>query len=174
MFGLGWRTALWLAVVAGLAYGVHLILALREPVEFDVLVGTVRTTTGIAALGFLALLCALTLALGVLLRGVLGLGQIWAYFRKMRFNRGLRALSETMIALAEEDGKRAAKAASKAESLLDNPDLTRLITAQAAKLSGDEEKAARYYERMAEDRDTSFLGAIGLMRQALIENKPER
>ena len=174
MIALGWRTALWIVAIAGLAYGFHLILSLDEPIEIDLLVGVARTTTGVAALMFLALLSVLVLILGFLLRGVLGLGQVWAWFQRLRFKRGLRALSETMIALAEEDGKRAQKAAAKAESLIGDPDLTRLITAQAAKLAGDEEKAGRYYERMAEDRDTSFLGAIGLMRQALAEDKTER
>lgn len=174
MMGLGWRLGVWLAAIGALAWGIHAALSLDEPIYLDVLVGTVRTTTGVALLSFLFLLSGLLLVLGVLLRGVLGLGQIWAFFRKMRFKRGLAALSETLIALAEEDGKRAMKAATKAEGLLDDPDLTRLITAQAAKLSGDEDKAARYYEKMAEDRDTSFLGAVGLMRQALAEDKTER
>lgn len=174
MMSLGWRSALWLATIGLLAYGIHLALGLREPIYLDVLVGTVRTTTGVALLSFVLLVGLLIVSIGMMLRGVLGLGQIWTFFRRMRHKRGLSALSESLIALAEEDGKRALKAAGKAEGLLDDPDLTRLVTAQAAKLAGDEAKAARYYEKMIEDRDTSFLGAVGLMRQALIEDKTER
>ena len=77
--------------------------------------------------------------------------------------------------LSEGDGERARKAARKTRSkILDEPDLTRIINAQAARLAGREQEAEKYYEAMAEDKETAFIGLVGLLGQALRDKMPER
>ena len=107
-------------------------------------------------------------------RGFGGLYAVVDFFRKRRHERGLNALSRSLIALAEGDGPRALKQAQLAEELLKKHDLTRLVNAQAARMAGDMRLAEKYFEAMSEDRDTSFLGLQGLLSQALREEKPER
>ncbi|MEM9725054.1 MAG: heme biosynthesis HemY N-terminal domain-containing protein [Pseudomonadota bacterium] len=174
MLGLGGRLIFWLALIGAGAYGIYWATTLDQPVYLNVVVGTIKTTTGVALLSFITLIALLVGVLAFVLRGMLGLGQLWTMFGKMRFKRGMRALSESLVALAEQDGKRAVKAADKAERYLGDPDLTRLVSAQAAQLVGDETRATHYYELMAEDRETSFVGLVGLLRQALAEQQPER
>lgn len=103
-------------------------------------------------------------------------GMIWAatFFDRQRYRMGLKSLSGAMLALAEGDGRRALRLAQKAERLLDNRDLTNLINAQAAVKAGELTLAERYFEKMSADRDTAFIGAQGLLAQALHENQPER
>ncbi|MCI4662309.1 MAG: tetratricopeptide repeat protein [Neomegalonema sp.] len=110
-----------------------------------------------------------------LVRGTLGsFSALFGFVRRRRHERGLDALSKTLIAIAEEDGKKAMKLAMKAERLLDNPDLTRLVNAQAATMAGDRLRAEKYFELMSTDPDTNYLGVRGLLQQALEDKKNER
>src|SRR6056297_1998480 len=89
------------------------------------------------------------------------------YFDKNRQEKGFRALSEGMMALASGEGDLAMSKASKAEKYLRKPDLTNLLTAQAAELSGDTRKAELVYKRLLKDDRTRFVGVRGLMRRKL-------
>ncbi len=81
--------------------------------------------------------------------------------------RGYKALSQGMAAVAAGDAAEAARCARRAETLLAEPPLTRLLQAQAAQLNGDEDAARRYFQEMLEVPDTRFLGLRGLINQAL-------
>ncbi|MEL7214840.1 MAG: heme biosynthesis HemY N-terminal domain-containing protein [Pseudomonadota bacterium] len=89
------------------------------------------------------------------------------FFDKSRERRGFAALADGMMALASGDGRTAIAKAQKAEKLLNRPELTRLVNAQAAELSGDPARAEGYYKRMLEDPRTRFVGVHGLLRQRL-------
>lgn len=106
------------------------------------------------------------LAIAIMRHGVMWLFSFAGWAEARRRRNGLDALAKTLIALAEGDGPRASREAERAERLLRNPDLTRLINAQAARLAGDDDRAERYFEEMAEDRDTDYLGMMGLLRAA--------
>jgi HemY protein len=95
------------------------------------------------------------------------------FFDRSRERRGFAALTEGMMALASGDGKNAMAKARKAEKLLDRPELTRLINAQAAELAGKPDDAETYYKRMLEDPRTRFVGVHGLMRQRLATGDTE-
>ena len=83
-----------------------------------------------------------------------------------RRSRGYQALNHGMVALASGDARAAEKWAKKANTLLQDPPLTRLLSAQAAQLNGDEAEAARHYRAMLENDETRFLGLRGLVLQA--------
>ncbi|MEL6979311.1 MAG: heme biosynthesis HemY N-terminal domain-containing protein [Pseudomonadota bacterium] len=174
MLGLQWRLIFWLAVTAGLAYGISLILGIDGVSRITAAGYEIEMKTGVFIISLMTLLALAMLVFWIALKGVSGVLGVFSLFAKRREKKGLGALSTALVALAEGDGPRALKSALKAEDLLDNPDLTRLVTAQAAKAAGDEERAARYYEMMASDRDTNFIGVAGLLRQALHDNQPER
>ncbi|MEL6169536.1 MAG: heme biosynthesis HemY N-terminal domain-containing protein [Pseudomonadota bacterium] len=91
------------------------------------------------------------------------------WFDRNRERRGYEALSEGMMALASGEGRLAMTKAQKAERYLRRPELTNLISAQAAELSGDRGKAGEVYRRLLKDERTRFVGIRGLMRQKLAE-----
>ena len=73
---------------------------------------------------------------------------ITRYFARNRERKGYDALAEGMMAIASGDNRLALTKATKAERLLHRPDLTTLLTAQAAELAGDDKKAESAYKRL--------------------------
>ena len=84
-----------------------------------------------------------------------------------RRQRGFVALSQGLVAVASGDVADAKRQARRAESLLASPAMTRLLSAQAAQLSGDTHAATRFFTDMLEQSDTEFLGLRGLLMQAM-------
>ena len=68
------------------------------------------------------------------------------YFDRNRQARGYQALSDGMIALAQGEGRLALIKAQRAANYLDLPELTNLLTAQAAEVAGDTKKAEAAYK----------------------------
>ena len=91
------------------------------------------------------------------------------YFDRNRERKGYQALSDAVMALASGEARVAMSQASKAEKYLNRPELTNLLTAQAAELSGDTRRATEVYKRLLGDDRTRFVGIRGLMKQKLAE-----
>lgn len=89
------------------------------------------------------------------------------YFDRHRQEKGYRALSEGLMALASGEGDVAMAKAGRAEKYLRKPALTNLLTAQAAEISGDRKKAEEVYKRLLKNEKTRFVGVRGIMRQKL-------
>lgn len=89
-----------------------------------------------------------------------------AYYQQRSKEKGYRALTQGMVAVAAGDAQEAARQAKRADSLLSEPPLTMLLSAQAAQLNGDENAAKRYFTAMLEREETAFLGLRGLLMQA--------
>ncbi|MDR9484362.1 MAG: heme biosynthesis HemY N-terminal domain-containing protein [Sediminimonas sp.] len=89
------------------------------------------------------------------------------YFDRNRERKGFQALSEGLLALASGEGRLAMAKAAKAEKFLHKPELTNLLTAQAAEMSGDHKKAEQVYKRLLADDATRFVGVRGIMKQKL-------
>jgi HemY protein len=88
--------------------------------------------------------------------------------RRVRRRRiGYRALAQGMVAVAAGDAQEAQRCARRADLLLADPPLTLLLSAQAARLDGDEGAAKKFFTAMLERRETEFLGLRGLLSQAL-------
>ncbi len=88
-------------------------------------------------------------------------------WKNRRQDRGYRALTKGMVAVAAGDGEEARRQARKAEDLLNEPPLTMLLSAQAAQLNGDERAAERFFRAMTDNNETEFLGLRGLLNQAM-------
>ena len=89
------------------------------------------------------------------------------YFDRNRERKGFEALSEGMMALASGEGDLAMTKAARAERYLQQPQLTNLLTAQAAEMTGDRKKAEETYRRLLADDKTRFVGIRGIMKQKL-------
>ena len=89
------------------------------------------------------------------------------FWRRMaRREKGYRTLTRGLVAVAAGEGEEARKLAARAEKLLGDPPLTKLLTAQAAQLVGDETAARRHFADMLEQPETAFLGLRGLVLAA--------
>lgn len=95
------------------------------------------------------------------------------YFDKNRERKGFEALTDSMMALASGEGREAMTKASKAEKLLRKPELTNIVKAQAAVLTGDKRAADRAYRELIKDDRTRFIGVQGVMKQKLEEGDTE-
>ncbi len=95
------------------------------------------------------------------------------YFDRNRERKGFQALSEGLMALASGEGSLAMAKASKAEKYLQKPELTNLLTAQAAELAGDRRKAEMVYKKLLNNDSTRFVGVRGIMKQKLADGDSE-
>ncbi|WP_394178933.1 heme biosynthesis protein HemY [Yoonia maritima] len=91
------------------------------------------------------------------------------YFDRNRERKGYEALSEGMMALASGEGHLAMTKAARADKYLKQPELTNLLTAQAAEMTGDRRKAEETYKKLLQDDRTRFVGVRGIMKQKLSE-----
>ncbi len=95
------------------------------------------------------------------------------YFDRNRERRGFEALADGLIALASGEGRLAMAKATKAEKYLARPELTLLISAQAAEMSGETSKAQGFYRQLLADDRTRFVGVQGILKQKLAEGDTE-
>jgi HemY protein len=170
------KIVLFVAIVALLAIGVGYLLEMGDAIRI-VVAGTEFTLRPLPALivGIVLIVAAwlfvkLLGLLGAVVRFLIGdETAISRYFNRSRERRGYRALAAGVQALAEGDATAALRAADKAETNLRRPELTRMLTAQAAEMAGDGARAERAYRAMLAEPATRFAGVRGLMRQKLAE-----
>jgi HemY protein len=93
----------------------------------------------------------------------------WRKYRAyQRREKGYRALTLGLTAVAAGDQKQAAYHAARAEKFLPGDHgLPVLLMAQSQRLQGLEAEAAQSFRRLLENKDTSFLGVRGLLQAAL-------
>ncbi len=91
------------------------------------------------------------------------------YFARNKAAKGFDALAEGMMALASGEGRIALAKAEKANKYLNRPELTNLLTAQAAEMAGDRKKAEETYRKLVAHDSTRFVGVRGIMKQKLAD-----
>ena len=87
--------------------------------------------------------------------------------RRVRTEKGYRALSQGLVAVAAGDTAGAKASRRRAEKLLDRTPATLLLSAQTAQLDGDESTARVKFQQMLRHTETEFLGLRGLLAQAI-------
>ena len=168
------KIAIFISVVALLALGAgHLadtgsgVRITLANMEFSF--GPVQMVIG-AAIALLLLWLALKI-LGLIVATIRFINgdetAISRYFDRNRERKGYQALADGMVALASGEARAAMSQAAKAERYLQKPELTNLLTAQAAELGGDTKRATEVYKRLLTDDRTRFVGVRGLMKQKL-------
>jgi HemY protein len=120
------------------------------------------------ALGFVILALVIAIFATMWVKDLLALpAKIEARDREARHMRGIEAVTRGLEAVAVGDAADAQHHARIARRNLDESSLTRLLTAQAAQLSGDEAAASQNFTAMLDAPETEFLGLRGLYAQAL-------
>ena len=135
--------------------------------EFNL--GPLQSVIGLVLLVFAVWLLLKLINLVVAILKFLGGDEtaISRYFDRNRERKGYAALAEGMMALASGEERVAMAKATKAEKYLNKPELTNLITAQAAEMAGDRKQAEAVYKRLLADERTRFVGIRGIMKQKL-------
>ena len=170
----------FIAAIAALALGAQWLLNYNGSIQIDT--GTKEFTLSplVSVIGMVLLVLVIWIGLKVL--GLLV--AVWKflngdetaisrYFDRNRATKGFNALSEGMMALASGEGRVALAKAEKADKYLDRPELTNLLTAQAAEMSGDRKKAEETYRKLVQNDATRFVGVRGIMKQKLADGDSE-
>jgi HemY protein len=169
---------MWRGILFFIKLGVLVALAVwlaEQPgtVAIDWLGYRVETTVGLLILA----VALVTVVLGLVYRFYRGLrrapAEIGRSLGGSRRKRGYKALTNGMVAVAAGDAREAARWSKKANHLLDEPPLTRLLAAQTAQLNGDDQAARKYFTEMLESGETRFLALRGLVMQALHDGDEE-
>ena len=170
------KIILFVALIAVITYGAGLVMDTGGSITMQFAGQEVAITPIQGIIALVALVFALWLAqwvFGILVATFKFFNgdetAITRYFGRNKEERGYKALAEGMVALAAGEGKEASDKAATAERLLKRPQLTNLISAQAAEASGDTRRALKYYKRLLQDDQTRFVGVQGLMKQKLTE-----
>ncbi len=171
---------IFVAIAAALAYGAGLLLETSGGVQITV-AGTEYTLgalQSVLALSVLLVVLWLILKLASLLVATIRFingdeTALSRFFDKGRERKGYQALADGLMALAAGEGRQAMAKAARAERYLEKPELTDLITAQAAEMAGDTKKAAEAYKRLLSGQATRFVGVRGIMKQKLSEGDSE-
>lgn len=170
------KIVLFIAIIAALTFGVEQLMATSGGVR--VAVGTLEFNLGplqtVVALILLVVAIWIVLKLLGLLVAVLRFlngdeTAISRWWNRSRERKGFEALSEGMLALASGESRTAMAKAQKAERYLGRPELTNLISAQAAEMAGDTKKAEAVYRKLLTDDRTRFVGVRGILKQKLAE-----
>jgi HemY protein len=174
------KILLFVVLVAALTYGAGILMengpGLRIAIaETEFVLGPLQSVI-VAVLLVLAVWLLLKLA-GLLVAVLRFLNgdetAISRYFDRSRERRGFQALADGMLALASGEPRLAMSNAAKAERYLRRPDLTNLLSAQAAEMAGDTPRATEIYKKLLKDDRTRFVGVHGLMQQKLAEGDTE-
>ncbi|MBP7001455.1 heme biosynthesis HemY N-terminal domain-containing protein [Amaricoccus sp.] len=174
------KIAVFVVVAAALAWGASLLL--DTPGGVTISFG--GREFAVTPLGFVVWLIVLVIA-AVILLNVVGLivavirfifgdeTALSRFFSRGRQQRGVDALSSSMLALASGEPDLAMRKAQKAERLLGRREMTALVKAQAAEMAGDRKKALDSYSSLLSDDHTRFAGMNGAMRLKLDEGQNE-
>ncbi|MBC6436909.1 MAG: heme biosynthesis protein HemY [Rhodobacteraceae bacterium] len=168
------KIVIFMATVAGLAFGLIHLLESEEMVLITVAGREYALTplvTVIAALVLLAAVWLLFRLAGLLVAALRFLNgdetAISRYFNRRGEQKGYQALADGMLALASGEGRLAVRKAQRAEHYLKRPDITNLIVAQGAEMVGDHTLTTNTMKALLQDDRTRFVGVRGLMKQKL-------
>ena len=174
------KIVLFIALIAALTLGAGHLLEMGGGIR--VAIGSIEFN--LAPFQAAVALCLLVVAIWVLLK-LLSLlvavlkflngdeTAISRWWNRSRERRGFEALADGLMALASGESRTAMAKAAKAERYLGRPELTNLITAQAAEMAGDARKAEQVYKKLLVDDRTRFVGVRGIMKQKLAQGDAE-
>ena len=89
------------------------------------------------------------------------------FFEKSREKRGLKAFSNSLIALEEGENDKAFSEAKKAEKLLRFPQMTALLGARATRANGLISSEKEYNKKLLKYPETQIVGLRGLINSSL-------
>lgn len=139
-----------------------------NPGEFVVTWRNYRIETSFTLVATLLILFMALLfwAYRITVRTIGGPAALIGYYGNRRKTRGQEALRQGLVAVAAGNPAEVRKLAARANTLLNDPPMTLLLSAQAAQLEGDDKRATKAFKKMLDNPETEFLGLRGLFLQA--------
>lgn len=172
---------LFFALIAAASFGALELLALEGGLRIALAGQEYSLTPLQAVIGLLLLVAAVWVFLKIM--GLLAATfhflngdetAISRYFDRNRERKGFQALADGMLALASGEGRLALAKAARANRYLDRPDLTNLLTAQAAEMAGDQARAEAAYKSLLTEERTRFVGVRGILKQRLAAGETDK
>ena len=161
------RILIFLLSILFVTYAVTVLASLDGRIQAEAFGLIFDGPAGLIVGGFFTLVAIIVLAT-VIVKNLMRLPEkIRAREAEARRARGMAALTRGLEAVAVGDASDATHHARVARRHLDEESLTRLLTAQAAQMSGDDVGARENYAAMLEAPETEFLGLRGLYLQAM-------
>ncbi|KQI70122.1 heme biosynthesis protein HemY [Loktanella sp. 3ANDIMAR09] len=174
------KIAVFVAIVLGLTWGAVRLLdmqggAILSIGGYEVALSALQMVVALLALVVLVWIGLKLIKLLVAVFRFLNGDQtaISRHFDRNRERKGFEALSEGLFALAGGEGHLAMAKAKRADKYLNRPDLTTLLKAQAAEMTGDTRTAEESYRALVAKDETRFVGVRGLMQQKLAAGDTE-
>ncbi len=180
MFWSLFKILVFVAIVAAIGFGASILADWDADIRiiFAGVELTIAPLTMIAAVLLLIPITWLVLAFIGLLVAIVRFAvgdetALTRFFDKSRERRGLESFAEGMIALASGEPRVALSKAYRAERNLGKPELTGILSAQAAEEAGDAEKSLAAYKKLLENEKTKFVGLRGVLKLKLAEGDTE-
>jgi HemY protein len=160
------RVALFLVLIALIAAGGAWVA--ERPGEVILVWQGWRVSTSVLVAGvvLLALIVLAVLAWTLLRFFLRSPWRVVEYVEERRQLRAWRAISRGLIAVGTGNLLQAKRSASEARKVLTNEPLALLLSAQAAQLDGDVQRAEVEFRSMLEHEETKLLGLHGLFVEA--------
>lgn len=127
----------------------------------------VETSFTLVAVLLILFMALLFYSWRLMVRTIGGPMALLTWNRTRRLAKGQEALRQGLVAVAAGNPGEVRKLAARANTLLDDPPLTLLLSAQAAQLEGDDKRAAKSWKKMLDNPETEFLGLRGLFLQSV-------
>jgi HemY protein len=152
------------AAAVGAAWWVEHLTGL---VSLQIGATTIQAPLSVGVLALILLVIAIYLVTRVLAT-IFGLpGAFRRGSERSRRRRGDAAVTSTLVALAAREPADARREAARAARLLGETPQTLLLQAYAGSISGNESEAEEAFQKLAERKDSAFLGLRGLLRLAI-------
>ncbi len=161
--------ALWFLVKAALVVAIAVWLAEQEgTIVIDWAPYTLTFHVGAFIFALFVLMFFSNLLFSII-KGILDMPKSFRRYRDITDReKGYRALTIGLTAIAAGDSKGATYQAHRARAFLrDEDSLVKLLEAQSARLNGQEEKAGQIFASLLEDKNAAFLGVRGLLQHAM-------
>lgn len=174
------KIILFVVAVAALAIGAGRLMETTGGIHIEI--GAIEFNLGVLQAAIAAIVLVLVVWLAIKLFGLVVAifrflngdeTAISRYFDRNREQRGYTEMGDAMMALASGDAQTALNKATKAERHLRKPELTTLLVAQAAEMSGDRVRAEQAYKKLLSDDRTRFVGVRGIMKQELAKGNTD-
>ena len=160
---------LWFMLKVGLFVALAIWVSQQQGrVEIEWLDYTINVHVGLFLAGLLTLILISIFVFSTIKTFVDFPKSLRRYNEIKRFEKGYKALTLGLSAVAAGDGKIARYQSHRAEKLLEGDNgLPLLLKAQAARMHGDEDTAHEAFVGLLENKDAAFLGVRGLLQSSL-------
>jgi HemY protein len=158
--------AFWFLIKLCLLLGV-IVWLLERPgnIKIEWLGYIIETSVGVAVACLIALIALWTFAYR-LWRAFVSVPAVYRRYQiSARREKGYRAVTSGLVAIAAGDALAAEKYTKRAKDMIPDAPLAKLLSAQSAQMNGNAPKARREFTALLDDEDAAFFGLRGLLNE---------